>query len=173
MLQLRGQDNPRRWDYGYWKWERYHASGASRSATLEELGGELYRGQITSTEKRRSGLLFFHTTDFARLRRYSVAFHGKLEAIRQVPRELRAGRGDILIPRIGTGCLGHQAMVSRGTAAITDCVYRIQLAPEHRLAALQSPASDHGLDWRRTSALRTCAKFLTRTDMLHFPVQMP
>ena len=169
---IRGQEVTRRWDYGYWKWERRRASGAAPTATLEELGGVLYRGQVSSAEARRSRLPYFHTTDFARLRRDSVSFYNPFEAIRHVPRELRAGAGDILIPRIGTRCLGHQALVSRGTAAITDCVYRIHLPPEHRQATLLSLASDRGLDWRRKSAKGTCAKFLTRTDMLRFPVYL-
>ena len=162
----------RRWDYTYWKWVRTRATGVTNMATLADLGGELFRGHLSRAEARRLELPHFHTTDFARLRRHSIAFRSETQFVQQLPRELRAGPGDILIPRIGTRCLGHQAMVSRGTAAITDCVYRIRLAPQHRKATLLSLASEQGVDWRQKSARGTCAKFLTRTDMMRFPVQL-
>lgn len=163
---------PMRWDYTYWKWARTCATGVTKIATLADLGGELYRGHLSSAEARRLALPHFHTTDFARLSRDSIAFRNDPKVIQHLPRELRAGPGDILIPRIGTRCLGHQAMVSRGSAAITDCVYRIRLAVKHRVPALLSLASEQGVTWRRKSARGTCAKFLTREDMMHFPVQL-
>lgn len=133
--------------------------------TLRDLGAEIVRGLFTHQECRGKNFPYFHTTDFKRFPNGRVAYPRA-----DLPERWVARPGDILLPRVGARCLHYAAKVMTGHPVITDCIYRIRVAPQWRQSVWKSLASKDGTNWRLQAAHGVCARVLGKELLLNFPV---
>jgi predicted RNA methylase len=151
-------------DYGY-----HAAIGALEiradhfNGSLADLGGLVQRGSRSNGEFSRLGHNAFHTTHFAHASEH-LRLAGAEEGF------LAAKSGDILIPRVGTRCLQHEARVAYGSGLITDCVYRIRAPKDVRNSIWKTIRSDFGREWRLLHADGSCAKYLTMSSVGAMPI---
>lgn len=137
--------------------------------TLRDLGAEITRGAFTHKECVANKLSYFHTTDFKRFPNGLTIY----PADSSLPERWVAQKGDILLPRVGARCLHYAAKVRTGNPVLTDCVYRIRVAPNWREAVWKSLSSVEGIHWRQHAAHGVCARVISKELLLDFPVQKP
>lgn len=145
---------------------RFHLQGLVCGTTLNDFQPVIHRGALSHADAREVGALVFHTTTFKNFPGGRV----RLGVMPDLPDRWLVSPGDILVPRVGTRCLSHVAIVEHGSGVFTDCVYRIKVEEDYRekaLAALRSPA---GVAYRLTVAHGTCAAVLSKADLLNLPV---
>jgi type I restriction enzyme M protein len=83
---------------------------------------------------------------------------------------VRAGRGDILVARVGRNLEQKVIGVYGGFPLLTDCVYRIKVPKSYRRRVLDQLSSSSGKAWLDSRAYGVGAKQLTKTDLLEFPL---
>lgn len=154
-----------RMDWSYYKWLKDSGDTGKRSFCLRELGAEIFRGKFSAAEARRNRLPIFHTSDMDNCIA-SVYFK---EDVQRAPHKL-VQKGDILIARVGSRCLGRLALVEQGSSLISDCIYAIRVPPKmqsHVWKALSSPRSIHSV---QTLSRGVCAKYITKDQLLDVPL---
>lgn len=145
-----------------------HSESSHISAiTLRDLEVEIVRGIFTHQESQNQALPYFHTTDFKRFPKGSVAYPKNSN----FPERWIARTGDILLPRVGARCLHYSARITSGQAVLTDCVYRVRVATRWRQIVWEALSSQEGRDWRLQAAHGVCARVLGKEVLLNFPVQ--
>lgn len=140
-------------------------ANAIKPNSLAGLGGAITRGRHSSRVLSHQGVTHFHTTSFQQYPNFEVIFeprrHPGLAHLDEPARE-----GDILIPRVGTRCLGRAAIVIRGNQFISDCVFRISVPASKRRNIWEFISSEAGTTWQLGLARGACAKFISRGDLL-------
>jgi 16S rRNA G1207 methylase RsmC len=139
------------------------------SNSLAALGSHITRGRYSSKNLAHQGVSHFHTTSF---QKYSQAelFFEDMAPEAAVSFDVPAKEGDILIPRVGTRCLGRAAIVVSGSKHISDCVFRISTPPQSRYKLWEFFSSEAGTNWQLSLARGACAKFITQQDLLIAPL---
>jgi methylase of polypeptide subunit release factors len=163
-LSLSKNEAIERMDYGFYAGCPAWSADAVPLSLL--LTDDICRGNASSGRSTPDWM--FHTSDF---KRYSDGHLISHEVHRPQGRGV-ACKGDILIPRVGSRCLHHCAIVDSGQLAFSDCVYRLRVAPEWQayvFAYLRSPA---GVAMRKLVAHGSCAKLLGKQALLDLPVPM-
>lgn len=161
-----------RLDYGF---NNIARSGIKKkkSILLNDLIISLSRGSLSRSEADKLGLPIFHTTDF-QVQTESVHIDFPKNVSRPKTNKhtsyLVAGPGDILIGRVGRNLHEKICIVNRGTAILSDCVYRLRVAPNDREVVLAALTSKFGRTWLSAMAYGVSAKQLTKHDLLQFPV---
>lgn len=151
-----------RMDWSYYEW---HENQKEHSFCLRELNAEIFRGKLSAAAARKQGVAVFHTAD---MKHWSsnVWFDECAE-----PESYgKVRKGDILVARVGSRCLGRLAFVKEGQALITDCIYAIRVPSEvrqHVWCALLSANSRTNL---RTLSRGVCAKYITKDQLLDVPL---
>ena len=131
--------------------------------TLGSIGASIVRGSRSYQDFQRMGLEAFHTTDFDPSRP-AVHLRGALRGYQT------AGRGHILIPRVGSRCLVRQTRVDGGEGLFTESVYRLTLKAKDRRRVWNSLKSSFGSEWRLANAAGSCAKHLTVQTLATMPI---
>lgn len=154
-----------RMDHGFWCW-RGSQSFMDRAVTLGKLGVEIRRGVLPRAEYERQAVPFFHTTDFP------ASPDGKIRlcSTKASLPHVTAQRADILLARVGTRCIGRVGLVASGQAVVTDCVYRIRVPEPWIEAAFLALRSSAGQRWLAAYAHGVCAKVISKSDLLDFPL---
>lgn len=137
--------------------------------SLAGLGGIITRGRHSSRKLARDGVSHFHTTSFQRYPNAQVIFDGNDE-YNNGYMDPPATEGDILIPRVGTRCLGRAAIVVGGRSHISDCVFRISTPASKRRQVWEFISSDAGTLWQLSMARGACAKFISQQALLEAPL---
>lgn len=139
-----------------------------KSNKLSDYNPVIKRGNITNKELKKIKIPQLHTTSIK---------HGvkHLSIDKKIPKEDKtkyvfAEYGDILLARVGRGCMGKTSKVGRGKAVISDCLYRIRVEPKYRKAVFESLISSEGQEWLRSVSHGVCAKVLSKKDLLNFPI---
>lgn len=145
---------------------RYHLRGVSTGRVLADLKPVICRGALSNAEARGVGATVFHTTTF---RDYPDGIV-RLGSAPHFPERWVVRSGDILVPRVGSRCLLHTAMVKRGAAIFTDCVYRIRVDSSDRERVFDALQSTNGIAYRMAVAHGTCAALLSKSDLLKLPI---
>jgi hypothetical protein len=143
--------------------ERIGMHADSVSDTLGSIGVSIVRGSRSHQDFRRMGLNAFHTTDFDPTHP-AVHLRGAMRGYQT------AGRGNILIPRVGSRCLVHQTRVDGGEGLFTESVYRLALRAKDRNRVWNSLKSSFGAEWRLANAAGSCAKHLTVQTLATMPI---
>ncbi|HHQ4895951.1 MULTISPECIES: N-6 DNA methylase [Aeromonas] len=79
--------------------------------------------------------------------------------------------GDIVIPRVGTRCLGKLGVIRSGYFRITDCLIIIRIDDNIlREKVINSLKSDFGINWIKSTAKGVGAKHITLSDLKSFPI---
>ncbi|MEE4106249.1 N-6 DNA methylase [Pseudomonas viridiflava] len=137
---------------------------ASHGMTMKDMEVSIVRGSRTSNQFSQLGVAHFHTSDFRRLGT-EVSFETAPS-----PHFQQATVGDILLPRVGTRCLEHKAVVVGGQAPYSDAVFRVRMPTKHRERIVRWITSAQCSAWRRSAAQGACAKHLTVATLLSMPV---
>lgn len=140
-------------------------SGVPVPNTIEGIGGTIARGKHSSNALMRQGISHFHTTSFQNYPTSHITFKRSGQPGVEVL-DTPAEEGDILIPRVGTRCLGRAAIIVSGNQYISDCVYRISTPAAKRHKIWEFISSEAGRSWQMSLARGTCAKFITQQDLL-------
>ena len=142
-------------------------SAVPAANSIGALGGRISRGKLSSRELASTGVRHFHTTSFT-MRASSQLIFDEAPSVPEI--DVPASAGDILLPRVGTRCLGRSAIVVRGSRHISDCVLRVSTPPQMRHQLWQFLSSEAGMIWQLSLARGACAKFITQQDLLTAPL---
>lgn len=153
-----------RMDYGFYaSYPRWAENAVPLSMLLIQ---DIRRGRASTG--RTTPDWMFHTSDFKKYADGHLSFsHVHMSSEHGV-----AYAGDILIPRVGSRCLHHCAIVDSGQVAISDCIYRLRVAPEWQAYVFAYLRSSAGVAMRKLSAHGSCAKLLGKQALLALPVPM-
>ncbi len=135
--------------------------------TLRQLGAEIRRGSLGTVEARSKQFPIFHTTNYNQCR---VCFEGDL------PSDLNkkiviAEQGDILVARVDRNFHKKVAIVERGRAVITDCIYRVRVAKRFQEAVFDALRSPSGEAVMKAVSKGVSARLLGKADFLDLPLE--
>ena len=145
---------------------KFHQRTLKLSTNLLEIGAEIVRGSLTNKEAQKLRWSAFHTTDF---HQYPSGLAKLPNSVCPSTKFITAEKGDILLARVGTRCLGKMVWVKSGMAVLTDCVYRIRVKPMFQKQVFNALCSTHGQDWLASVAHGTCAFVVSKSDLEQFP----
>ncbi|MBS7565304.1 hypothetical protein KHS38_12900 [Mucilaginibacter sp. Bleaf8] len=74
--------------------------------------------------------------------------------------KISADAGDILMARVGKGCVGRIGRVNKGSILLTDCVYRIRVANDYQDIVWNSLKSEDGQKWLDANIHGVCSKVI-------------
>lgn len=137
---------------------------SSSGVTMKDLDVKIIRGCHTRSQFSQLGVAHFHTSDFPK-----SGMEISLEC-ESTPDYRQATVGDILLPRVGTRCLEHKAVVVSGQSPYSDSVFRVRAPAQHQERVVRWIMSDECASWRRAAARGACAKHLTVSALLSMPV---
>jgi len=134
---------------------------------LSDVDIKLIRGKGGTIPDDRK--FFLHTTSF---NKSYTEFNGADFPFFRDPVRLEVAiKGDILIPRVGSRCIGKVGYVLSGQYFISDCIIIIRAAEEGcREKILSGLRSDFGIKWIKTVAKGVGAKHITLAELKNFPV---
>ncbi len=170
-IVVKSDDLVERMDFKY----HAHLNKPSRlisANALESLGCikvEIKRGTIENKVLKAKRISQEHTTSMIHAERCMV-FGKKLGKV-NFKKYVVARPGDILLARVGRGCIGKVSMVGKGNAVISDCIYRIRVSKKHRERLFEALISESGQQWLKAIAHGVCAKVLSKFDLLKFPME--
>lgn len=155
-----------RLDFSFHEFQALSASlrSAAGCTTLHDLGASVVRGSRTRAQFDQLGISCFHTSDFPQ-QGLEVQFGADQDHGFQV-----AATNDILLPRVGTRCMGRQALVTRGQRHYTEAVYRLRVPRKHHSRVADWVLSAAGTTWRQAAAKGSCAKHITVAALMQMPV---
>ena len=141
--------------------------------TVGSFVQDLLRGTTSSSQIDLCPLPVFHLGDFPGMRE-SLAVPKVPTRFIQLASETSAldttykiaKAGDILIARIGRNLHEKICLLPRGTCVISDCIFAVRTAPEHREALLTYFLSDDGKAALKAASHGVGAKYLSRSDVL-------
>lgn len=166
MIQISINDLIQRMDHSYYFW-RENRRSLDKSISLSEVDCELKRGSFSHKELKEKNLPFFHTSDFPKQMAMGVRFLTTVEG-----RGVIAQPGDILLARVGRGCIGRVAIVLSGSAWITDCVYRLRVPNAYTQRVLSALLSSEGQQALKALSHGVCAKIISKADLMKFPINL-
>lgn len=137
---------------------------SSHGVTMKDLDVSIVRGSRTRFQFAELGVSHFHTSDFPR-----SGLEISLESASS-PVYQQATVGDILLPRVGTRCLEHKAIVVGGQSPYSDAVFRVRTPSQHHERVVRWVTSVECANWRRMAARGACAKHLTVSTLMNMPV---
>ena len=155
---------------------QYHfaeATAGKQGARLGDIAVDLRRGSLNSAEAKDARHFVLHTTDFTpddcgqwldfsgRRFRFPVA---KSDSV------TRAEVGDIVIARVGRTAHDKVIGIGAGSVVLTDCLYRLRVAPFRQDAVLRALSSPQGRAWLELHAYGVAARQLTKSDLLNLPL---
>jgi type I restriction enzyme M protein len=154
---------------------KYHSYFSKRTVktnikTLAEISTKIQRGTIQNKSLRALNIPQVHTTSLLHGQR-NLFFRKRLPQKYSL-KYLTAGPGDILLARVGRGCVGKTSMIGNGNAIISDCIYKIQVPEKYRTLVFNSFTSPEGQNWLKAMSHGVCAKVLSKTDLLQFPLDL-
>lgn len=160
------QEATHRLDFAFHEFQALSASlrGAPGCTTLHDLGASVIRGSRTRSQFSEMGISCFHTSDFPQ-EGLEVEFGVDRDHGFQV-----AAASDILLPRVGTRCMGRQALVTRGQRHYTEAVYRLRVPRKYHSRVADWVLSEAGTGWRQAAAKGSCAKHITVAALIQMPV---
>lgn len=145
----------------------FHASSADAAQggfCLQELRAEVRRGSFSTAQRKALPENIFHTTDFKSLKSGQIEFSDA-----QLPEKenaVIAEAGDILIARVDRSLHQKIAIVTKGKAAITDCVYRVRLPEKHQERVFNALRSTHGEHTILSATKGVSARLLGKAALL-------
>lgn len=161
-----------RLDYSFHALTRPTAT-RSTDKTVGAFVQDLLRGRTSSSQIDMCPLPVFHLGDFpvghetARTPVVPAQFIQAIAKTAVLPEKYKIARaGDILIARIGRNLHEKICFLPRGTCVISDCVFAVRSAPEHRETLLAYFLSDDGKAALKAVSHGVGAKYLTRSDVL-------
>ena len=158
-----------RMDYKY----HYHIHSLSfkntqKKKALGTITEQISRGCVEQKNLKQWKVPQVHTTSLSHGNGQMV-LKGKLSK-KYFEKYTVAEPGDILLARVGRGCMGKVSMVKSGHAVLSDCVYRIRVPKYYQQKVFKALCSKEGQQWIKALSHGVCAKVLSKADLLNFPV---
>jgi SAM-dependent methyltransferase len=147
---------------------QYHARPATNELSLLEIGAEIRQGQLGKKEAERLGIAVFHTTHF---KNYPKGVISTSSEDLNTPYEV-ARKGDILVARVGSRCVGKTAIVNKGTVIFSECVHRIRVPKPYQIQVFKALQSEKGMEWFQSMMHGTCAQVVSIRDLLKFTLKI-
>lgn len=142
--------------------------------TVGAFVSDIIRGTTSSSEIDSCPVPVFHLGDFPLSGKPLAAPRVPAEFIQAASRTLAlqqthkfAKAGDILVARIGRNLHEKVCFLPRGTCVISDCIFAVRAAPEHREMLLAYLLSEEGKAALRASSHGVGAKYLSQSDVLN------
>lgn len=162
-LKIQREIAPGRLDYSFL------AGAMSKKRTKQTRIGDvtifLSRGSFSSSQRANCDFPVLHTTDLSpSVYEVSPKFRMPAASANQGQFAL-AKPGDILVGRVGRNFEEKVCIVKSGTVAVSDCIFILRVASEHREAVFAYLKSSRGREALSFSSHGVGAKFLT-TDAL-------
>lgn len=153
----------KRMDYSFHKWN----AGLSHKSQmkLSEITSDIRRGSLTHAELKQLEVPFIHTTNMLDKLEMSAKYNKIGNSNLATAR-----KGDILVARVGRGCIGKVSLVRSGNILISDCVYRIRVPKVYRDKVWRVLKSQRGQEWFKANCHGVCAKVISKADLLNFLV---
>jgi len=155
-----------RLDYAYHDLTGNAGSGV---VTLRDLGAQIQRGSLSTTDRKKVGSFVFHTGDFP-AHTSPIKFTSEPPEVGNKPLVV-AESGDILMARVDRELHRKITLVADGRAAITDCVYRIRLPEQHRMAVFEALTSPEGRARIKATTKGVGARLLGKGELLDLPLK--
>lgn len=152
----------------------FHASHVDTTTDgfrLRDLKAEVRRGTFSTTQRKSLSENIFHTTDFKSLKNGEVAFPPSFPPLKEGA--VIAEPGDILMARVDRSLHLKVALVTKGRAAITDCVYRIRLPQEHQKRAFKALRAPQGEQALLSATKGVSARLLGKEALLSLILKEP
>ncbi|WAW10991.1 N-6 DNA methylase [Oxalobacter vibrioformis] len=143
--------------------------------TLSSLNPKIYRGKISSAERRLMPTPAFHISDFPEFKSESFNIPTKFNiknSLLNPPSYLTTVPGDILLARVGRNLDKKICYVRQGEALITDCIFLIRVQKEFSQKVYQALSSIKGRHWIRSAARGVSALHIAKSDLLNFPLDL-
>lgn len=151
----------------------FYARGpAPSSPDGEPIGLEVTRGAVSMAQAKGLSWPVLHTTDLQMAQSGQLHLGPEWAPVGD-QHTVQVKAGDVVMARVGRGLVQQVARVVSGRAVISDCLYRIRasrLSAIRLYAALKSP---EGQAWLQAHTRGACARFLTKADLLRFPLPRP
>lgn len=149
----------------------FHSLRSNRTCnytTLRELGADVFRGSISTVQRKCANYPVFHTSDYKHLTdggielpELTIADHSS---------KVVAEAGDILMARVDRNLHEKIGIVKSGSAVLTDCVYRIRLPEPSRERAYRSLCSVTGRANLKALTKGVGARIIGKADLLNMPL---
>jgi type I restriction enzyme M protein len=172
-IKISPEQGVTRLDFDYFEFRSNANPILSSSVRLGQIPHSLTRGSISSSEARDAPHSTFHTCSFPR-RGHSVRLRSAgagnplLKSERSPP--VTAQSGDILLARVDRRLDEKICVVSRGSAPITDCVFRLRLPVKWRRVVLESLVSETGRRFLRSISHGAGASHISKNALQDLPV---
>ncbi|HFP6458148.1 TPA: N-6 DNA methylase [Klebsiella pneumoniae] len=136
--------------------------------TIETSGIKVMRGNISKTKKTQLHDAIIHSSSF--YNDFSLFENNNDSA--ENGSAVQAVKGDVVVPRVGTRCLGKVGIIRNGSFSITDCVFVIK-ASEYECGEMVAAAlkSKFGVDWIKSISKGIGAQYITLNDIKKLPLR--
>ena len=134
--------------------------------TLKEIGATIKRGKFSYVDLRNGKLPYFHSVHFKDFDK-KIIFEKYLS---KKHFDYSVSKGDILMCRVGKRIVGRTAIVSKGSAIISDCIYKITVPFKFQKLVLESLTSVEGKIWLKAYAHGVCSQVISKSDLENFPL---
>lgn len=162
-LKIRREQATERLDYSFLA--RAIGTKRTKQTRIGDVTISLSRGRFSSTQRKKCDFPVLHTTDLSpAVDVVSREFFMPPKLAKQAQFNL-AQPGDILVGRVGRNFEEKVSIVKSGAVAVSDCIFVLRVAPEHRDSVFAYLKSGPGREALSSSSHGVGAKFLT-TDAL-------
>lgn len=136
--------------------------------TIENCGIKVLRGNLSKTKNTQLHDAIIHSSSF--YHDYSQ-FENNHDSVKNAT-SIQAVKGDVVVPRVGTRCLGRVGIIRSGSFIITDCVFVIK-ASEYQCGEMIAKAlkSKFGVDWIKSISKGIGAQYITLNDIKKLPLR--
>lgn len=158
-LKIQREQATGRLDYSFLA--GYMGRKRTNQTRIGDVTISLSRGSFSSSQIAKCDFPVLHTTDLSpAVYEVSRRFCIPSALVKQGQFNL-AKPGDILVGRVGRNFEEKVCIVKSGTVAVSDCIFILRVAPEHRASVLAHLKSGLGREALSVSSHGVGAKFLT------------
>ncbi len=168
QISIKSDSLIERMDFKFHKYrKKTKPKNLNKSVKLSDLNPVIKRGKFSHAELKSKDLPYIHTTTLVD-KKPNLRFTSKLS--KDFPGNVKTQSGDILLARVGRGCIGKVSMVKSGAVLISDCIYKIRVPQEYRTMVFEALASKRGEEWLKAMGHGVCAKVISKKDLESFPL---
>lgn len=166
-LFVEGHRAEGRMDYNY---HSLRCDNSEKHTSLRDLGAEVFRGSLSTVQRKEADFPVFHTSDYKSVPDGKIELSG--ESGMPYPAKIVAEKGDILMARVDRNLHEKIGVVVSGSAAVTDCIYRIRLPLQNRNRAYKALCSDKGRKNLLALTKGVGARIIGKSDLLDMPLEI-
>lgn len=123
----------------------------------------IYRGNVTHAELKTLDKPFIHSTTF----KNDKAIFGRLEKYpRKYSTKVYAEKGDLVMVRVGRGCVGKFARVKAGKLLVSDCIFVFKSSDKNEVQRFEDFLKlNEGKAFMKMLVHGTCSKVISKSDL--------